>query len=137
MAEHEVIQLPDRRPDPGASQTVLCANPSCSEQFQRPRMGRPKDFHSDACRRDAERELRTLSALAAHHEDQLDSINARIASYKKTDLGEAGTASPQERQAAREVLAEMRGVARFLENHPSEFAGDLLRLLAAAETLAH
>jgi hypothetical protein len=43
--------------------------------------------------------------------------------------------SAEQRRAAAEALAEVRGMSRFLENHQGEFAADLLKLYRAVAPL--
>lgn len=140
MAERRVIELPDQDGIGLGAQQFTCANPRCDEQFLRTSTrGRPKDFHSEECRRAAERDLRRIQAQLAHHERQAEQLRARAGAYLRT----AGESDPQaaaeptdgQRSAAREAVAEVRGMARFLEGHQGEFAGDLLNLYRAVEPL--
>ena len=102
--------------------------------------GRPKDFHSEECRRAAERDLRRIQAQLAHHEQQAEQLRARMVGYVRTTVndGEAGRSegpSAEQVRVAREAIAEVRGMARFLEGHQDEFARDLLALYRAVEPL--
>lgn len=141
MAERDVVELPDARDDLGlGNQQFTCANPRCDVQFQRRSgPGRRKDFHDDDCRRSAERDLRRTLALLDHHERQADQLRARAAAYVRTNLDEADHSpqkvSAEQRRAAAEAVAEVRGMSRFLENHQGEFAADLLKLYRAVEPL--
>jgi len=119
---------------------ATCANPRCDEQFLRPvGPGRRKDFHSEECRRDAERDYRRLAGLLEHYERQADQMRARIAAYVRTNSDDViiddGGSSPVELDRAREAIAEVRGMARFLPKHQGEFAQDLLKLFEAVEPL--
>ena len=138
MAERRVIELPEADSVGLGAQQFTCANPRCDEQFIRTSTrGRPKDFHSDECRRAAERDLRRLQAQLAHYERQAEQLRARAGAYIRTasDADFLGGNEPTEtqRQAAREAVAEVRGMARFLEGHQGEFASDLLHLLRSVE----
>jgi hypothetical protein len=141
MPDRDVVDLPDAHDDLGlASQQFTCANPRCDVQFQRrPGPGRRKDFHDDDCRRSAERDLRRTLALLDHHERQAEQLRARAAAYVRTNLDEADgpsqTAAAEQRRVAAEAVAEVRGMARFLENHQGEFAADLLKLYRAVAPL--
>lgn len=141
MAEGRVVDLADREPLGLAGQQFTCANPRCDEQFIRTASrGRPKDFHSEDCRRAAERDLRRVQAQLAHHERQAEQLRARMGAYLRTASDEAypesgGGPSADEVQAAREAIAEVRGMARFLEGHQDEFARDLLNLFRAVDPL--
>lgn len=120
---------------------ATCANPKCDEQFLRAvGPGRRKDFHSEECRRTAEREHRRIASLLEHYNRQADQMRARMAAYLRTsgdvELNAAGP-SAAELDRARVVVAEIRGMARFLQNHQEDFAQDLLRLLEAVEPLVH
>jgi hypothetical protein len=127
----------------GADLRVLegtCANPRCDQQFLRAvGPGRRKDFHSEDCRRDAERDYRRLAGLLEHYERQADQIRARVASYLRTNTDDMPVdisgPSSVEVERAREVIAEVRGMARFLPKHQGEFAQDLLKLFEAVEPL--
>lgn len=121
-------------------QQSTCANPRCDEQFfQRPGPGRPKDFHDEACRRESQRDLRRTIALLDHHERQVEQLRARAAAYTRTNLdegdGSSQSVTAEQRRAAVDALAEVRGMSRFLENHQGEFAQDLLKLYRAVEPL--
>jgi hypothetical protein len=50
------------------------------------------------------------------------------------DIGHGPTA--EELRIAREAIAEVRGMARFLDGHQDEFARDLLNLFRSVEPLA-
>lgn len=143
MVDHRVVELrgedSDDRVGLGAQQ-FTCANPRCDEQFLRTSSrGRPRDFHSEECRRAAERDLRRIEAQLAHHERQAEQLRGRAGSYLRTQ-GESSSApaepTDEQLQAAREAIAEVRGMARFLQGHQDEFARDLLRLFEAVEPLA-
>ena len=142
MAEPRVIDLAERESLGLGGQQATCANPRCDEQFIRTSTrGRPKDFHDEDCRRAAERDLRRIQAQLAHHERQAEQLRARAGAYLRTS-GESETdptsgAGPtaDEILAAREAIAEVRGMARFLDGHQDEFARDLLKLWQAVEPL--
>jgi hypothetical protein len=141
MAEGSVIDLADREGLGLGGQQFTCANPRCDEQFIRTSTrGRPRDFHSEDCRRAAERDLRRIQAQLAHHERQAEQLRARVGAYLRTSSDE-GYSDPSsgptadEMQAAREAIAEVRGMARFLDGHQDEFARDLLKLYHAVEPL--
>ena len=135
----DVVDFADNRAD-GDFQVLeaTCANPRCDEQFRRiVRPGRPKDFHSEDCRRSAEREQRRLAGLLSHYERQADQMRARIGAYLRTsgeDTGDAGPSASEVAQA-HEAIAEVRGMARFLPQHQGEFAPELLKLFEAVEPL--
>lgn len=118
---------------------ATCANPKCDEQFLGAvGPGRRKDFHSEECRRTAEREHRRIASLLEHYNRQADQMRARMAAYLRTNGdGELNALGPSaaELDRARVVIAEVRGMARFLQNHQEDFAQDLLRLLEAVEPL--
>lgn len=141
MAERTVIDLADREGLALGGQQFTCANPRCDEQFIRTASrGRPKDFHSEECRRAAERDLRRIQAQLAHHERQAEQLRARVGSYLRTPADDAypdasNGPSAGELQVAREAIAEVRGMARFLDGHQDEFARDLLNLFRAVEPL--
>lgn len=141
MAERRVIELADREVLGLGGQQATCANPRCDEQFMRTASrGRPKDFHSEECRRASERDLRRIQAQLAHHEQQAEQLRARTAAYLRTTVSgtESGPnegPSSEQMQAAREAIAEVRGMARFLDGHQDEFARDLLTLYRAVEPL--
>ncbi|MDR7254944.1 hypothetical protein J2X46_003946 [Nocardioides sp. BE266] len=142
MAEPRVIDLAERESLGLGGQQATCANPRCDEQFIRTSTrGRPKDFHDEDCRRAAERDLRRIQAQLAHHERQAEQLRARAGAYLRTsgesDPAEASSAGPtaDEIRAAREAIAEVRGMARFLDGHQDEFARDLLKLWRAVEPL--
>ncbi|NYI47910.1 hypothetical protein BJ993_005056 [Nocardioides aromaticivorans] len=142
MAERRVIDLAEREGLGLGGQQATCANPRCDEQFIRTSTrGRPKDFHDEDCRRAAERDLRRIQAQLAHHERQAEQLRARAGAYLRTS-GETGTdpaggAGPtaEEMRVAREAIAEVRGMSRFLDGHQDEFARDLLKLWQAVEPL--
>jgi hypothetical protein len=119
---------------------ATCANPRCDEQFMRGvGPGRRKDFHGEDCRRNAERDYRRLAGLLEHYERQAEQIRARVASYVRTNtddmIVEVNGPSPAQLERARVAIAEVRGMARFLPKHQSEFAQDLLNLFEAVEPL--
>jgi hypothetical protein len=134
----DVVDFTDRRDD--AELQVLqatCANPRCDEQFLRPvGPGRRKDFHSEDCRRNAERDQRRLSGLLEHYNRQADQMRARISAYLRTNtdvvVAPVGPTA-EELRRAREAVAEVRGMARFLRGHQDDFAQELLRLFEAVE----
>lgn len=137
----DLVDIADRRD--GADVQVLqatCANPRCDEQFLRTvGPGRPKDFHSEECRRNAERDHRRMAGLLEHYERQAEQLRARAGAYIRTNRDDApsdvGGPSLAELGRAREAVAEVRGMARFLQNHQGEFAEDLLKLFEAVEPL--
>lgn len=141
MAERSVIEFAEREGLGLGGQHFTCANPRCDEQFMRTASrGRPKDFHSEDCRRAALRDLRRIQAQLAHHERQAEQLRARAGAYLRTpatetddDTGHGPTAD--ELRVAREAIAEVRGMARFLDGHQDEFARDLLNLFRAVEPL--
>lgn len=134
----DVVDFADRR-DNAELQALqaTCANPRCDEQFLRQvGPGRRKDFHSEECRRNAERDHRRLAGLLEHYNRQADQMRARISAYLRSNAD--GGASPSgptvdEVRRAREAVAEVRGMARFLRGHQDEFAHELLRLFEAVE----
>lgn len=133
----DVVDFADRRDD-GELQVLeaTCANPKCDEQFRRTvGRGRPKDFHSEDCRRNAEREHRRLVSLLNHYERQADQVRARIGAYLRTAGEDAVDVGPSvsDLARAREAVAEVRGMARFLPQHQGEFASELLALFEAVE----
>ncbi|GAC1525272.1 hypothetical protein [Nocardioides sp. Root140] len=141
MPERRVIELAEREGLGLGGQQFTCANPRCDEQFIRTSArGRPKDFHSEDCRRAALRDLRRIMAQLAHHERQAEQLRARADAYLRTPAPDAeadtrGGPTSNEMRTAREAIAEVRGMARFLEGHQDEFAGDLLNLFRAVEPL--
>lgn len=136
----DIVGLAEHRDD--ADLQVLeatCANPRCDEQFQRAfGPGRRKDFHSEECRRNAERDHRRLAARLEHYDRQAEQVRARLGAYLRTN-GDDGISSSgpsaAEVERARLAVAEVRGMARFLRNHEDAFAQDLLRLLDSVEPL--
>lgn len=142
MPRSEVVDLTERDELGEGRQHGTCANPRCDEQFFRtPGPGRRKDFHSEDCRRSAERDLRRTLAQLRHHEIQAEQLRARAQSYTRThvetlDVEESETdlgPTADQRRAARDAVLEVRGMARFLENHQGDFAADLLKLYRAVE----
>lgn len=122
---------------PGADQgreLIECGNPRCDEQFVRlVRPGQRQKFHSDDCRREAERDLRRTNARIEHHVAALEQLRAQAAAYTQVTAVSVSSAGPTaaQLQAAREALLEVKGMARFLAGHEGEFASDLLRLYEA------
>jgi hypothetical protein len=118
---------------------ATCANPRCDEQFLRSvGPGRRKDFHSEECRRNAERDYRRMAGLLEHYNRQATQMRARIDAYLRTNCDDGVQSygpSAAEVERARLAVAEVRGMARFLRNHEDEFAQDLLRLFEAVEPL--
>lgn len=139
----DVVDLADRRND--SDVLVLqatCANPRCDEQFERELgPGRRKDFHNEECRRRAEQDRRRLMSRLEHYERQAEQMRAAIAAYVRTssdeghDAPSAARASAADVQRAREAIAEVRGMTRFLRGHQDEFALELLKLFDAVEPL--
>lgn len=138
MVRQSVVDLGGQPDELGlGAQQHLCANPRCDVQFSRVLgPGRRKDFHDDDCRRNSEQDLRRILSHLAHYERQAEQLRARASSYIRTNPGEveaeAGPSAAQ-RQAARDAILEVRGMARFLPGHQGEFAADLLKLLEAVE----
>lgn len=138
----EVVDLVEHRNDPELLVLeATCANPRCDEQFQRELgPGRRKDFHSEECRRSAEQDRRKLASRLEHYERQAVQMRARLAAYVRTS-SDGETSAPAARptadevQRAREAIAEVRGMTRFLRGHQDEFANDLLKLFDAVEPL--
>ncbi len=141
MVERRVIELAEREGLGLRGQQFTCANPRCDEQFIRTSArGRPKDFHSEDCRRAALRDLRRIMAQLTHHERQAEQLRARADAYLRVPAPNAeadirGGPTSNEMRTAREAIAEVRGMARFLEGHQDDFAGDLLNLFRAVEPL--
>jgi len=134
----DVVDFADRRDDAEAQVLqATCANPRCDEQFLRPvSPGRRKDFHSEECRRNAERDHRRLAGLLEHYNRQADQMRARMSAYLRTNADDAAAPpgpTVDEIRCARESVAEVRGMARFLRGHQGEFAQELLRLFGAVE----
>ena len=137
----DVVGMAERRED--AEREVLqatCANPRCDEQFLRTvGPGRRKEFHSEDCRRAAERDYRRLTSRLEHYERQAEQMRSRLDAYLRTNV-EEGVAertgpSTVEISRAREAIAEVRGMALFLPQHQGEFAQHLLNLFEAVEPL--
>jgi hypothetical protein len=136
----DVVGLAEHRDDAEVQHLqATCANPRCDEQFLRlVGPGRRKDFHSEDCRRNAERDYRRLAGLLEHYNRQAAQMRARIAAYLRTNgdhEGKPSGPSAAEVERARVAVAEVRGMARFLRNHEDEFAQELLRLFEAVEPL--
>lgn len=137
----EVVGIAERRDDDEREDLqATCANPRCDEQFLRTvGPGRRKDFHNEDCRRAAERDYRKLASRLDHYERQAEQMRARLGAYLRTNNEDAAVGrtgpSPAEVERAREAIAEVRGMARFLPQHQSEFAQDLLNLFEAVEPL--
>lgn len=142
MVERSVIDLAARESLGLGGQQFTCANPRCDEQFIRTSTrGRPKDFHDEDCRRAAERDLRRIQAQLNHHERQAEQLRARAGAYLRTtaeadaDVAAGTGPTDEELRSAREAIAEVRGMSRFLEGHQDEFARDLINLFRAVEPL--
>ena len=137
----DVVGIAERRDDAEREDLqATCANPRCDEQFLRSvGPGRRKDFHSEDCRRAAERDYRKLASRLEHYERQAEQMRARLGAYLRTNNKDAVVErtgpSMAEMERAREAIAEVRGMARFLPQHQSEFAQDLLHLFEAVEPL--
>lgn len=137
----DVVGIAERRDDDEREDLqATCANPRCDEQFLRTAgPGRRKDFHSDDCRRAAERDHRKLVSRLDHYERQAEQTRARLGAYLRTNIEQSVTErtgpSAAEIERAREAIAEVRGMARFLPQHQSGFAQDLLNLFEAVEPL--
>lgn len=137
----DVVGIAERRDDAEAEDLqATCANPRCDEQFIRTAgPGRRRDFHSEDCRRAAERDHRKLASRLEHYERQAEQTRARLGAYLRTNIEQSVTErtgpSLAEMERAREAIAEVRGMARFLPQHQSEFAQDLLNLFEAVEPL--
>ena len=135
----DVVGLARHRDGETQALEATCANPRCDEQFQRTvGPGRRKDFHSEECRREAERDYRRLAGFLEHYNRQTEQIRARIAAYLRTNADDEIRPfgpSAAEVDRARVAIAEVRGMARFLRNHEDEFAQELLRLFEAVEPL--
>lgn len=135
----EVVELVERREDlEGDALQATCANPRCDEQFLRPSgPGRRRDFHSEDCRRAAERDYRRLSARLDHYVRQADQMRARIAAYLRTSTDELVASGPTaiEVEYARDAIAEVRGMVRFLRQSDDEWAQQLVKLHDAVAPL--
>ena len=119
-------------------QQTSCANPRCDEQFTRSTgRGRPRYFHSDDCQRAAEADLRRTMAKQAHLEAELEQTRAIIATYKRIGSTTTAQSSPATDDAAiakaRDAVAELRGMSRFLARDDHEYAADLLNVLEAVQ----
>lgn len=136
-AQQDAIVIPFRDDGDRVKELVECANPRCDEQFMRtPGVGRPKFFHSDDCRRRAEKDLRRTQTSIRQHEQQLEQLRAQEAAYFHLASGEPTTGPTNaERLAAREAYLEVKGMARFLTDHQGEFAGDLKKFFDAVAPL--
>lgn len=137
----DVVGIAKRREDDEReSLQATCANPRCDEQFLRTAgPGRRKDFHSEDCRRAAERDYRRLASRLEHYERQAEQMRARLDAYLRTNIEEAVAErtgpTAAEVSRAREAIAEVRGMALFLPHHQGEFAQQLLKLFEAVEPL--
>lgn len=60
----------------------------CDETFQDAGPGSRKDFHSEECRRSAERDLRRTFMQLAQHVRQAEQLRARVRSYTGTQVDE-------------------------------------------------
>lgn len=136
----DVVGIAKRRDDEREDLQATCANPRCDEQFLRiAGPGRRKDFHSEDCRRAAERDYRRLTSRLEHYERQAEQMRARLDAYLRTNIEEAAAErtgpTTAEISRAREAIAEVRGMAQFLPQHQGKFAEDLLNLFKAVEPL--
>lgn len=134
----DVADISSTDPHHLGPQQHTCANPRCDEQFSRTLgPGRPKDFHSEDCRRAAERDLRRVKAQRAHHERQAEQLRARERAYVRTAVDDSSTdiegPTDEQLRRAREAVREMAGMSRFLVNHQGEFADDLLKFYRAVQ----
>lgn len=80
--------------------------------------GRPKDFHSEDCRRAAIRDSRRIQAQLVHHEGEAEELRARAGAYLRTPATDTDISpTAGEVRTAREAIAEVRGMARLLDGH--------------------
>lgn len=138
MAGREVVELGAKHDELGlGAQQHTCANPRCDEEFVRLLApGRPKDFHDEDCRRNAEKDLRRIRAKLKHHERQAEQLRARAGSYIRTTVDDADVVdgpTDAQLQAARDAVLVVSGMVRFLPGHQGEFAKELLDLFNAVE----
>lgn len=138
----EIVGLAQRRGD--ADNVVLqgtCANPRCDQEFDRELgPGRPRDFHSEECRRRAEADRRKLTSRLEHYERQAETMRSRLRGYIRTSGDDDPQASrsgptPAQLEQARDAIMKVKGMTRFLRGHQDEFATDLLDLFEAVEPL--
>ncbi|MEE3065445.1 MAG: hypothetical protein VYA67_16085 [Actinomycetota bacterium] len=138
----DIVGLAQRRGD--ADNLVLqgtCANPRCDQEFDRELgPGRPRDFHSEECRRRAEADRRKLTSRLEHYERQAETMRSRLNGYLRTSgdgdsRSDRSGPSPEQLQQARDAIMKVKGMTRFLRGHQDEFAQDLLELFDAVEPL--
>lgn len=139
----KVVSLDDRRgvKDAGSLET-LCANPRCDVLFvPGPGPGRRKQYHSDECKKAALRDMRRLQAQLEQYRRAVSLVESRLAAYGPDqsetdhvdDSDPADTVSADDWARAREQVARVGGMARFISAESGEFAQDLLDLHAAIE----
>ncbi|WP_042377207.1 hypothetical protein [Gordonia alkanivorans] len=140
--QRKVVGIEERRrsAEQAAPVTALCANPRCDEQFMRVpgSPGRRRDYHSESCRRSAERDERRLHSQIEEAQFQLDQLRNKAQAYVRPQEGSASAGPSVDAGAellsrAKLAVAKVSGMARFLRGHQGEFAQDLLEFYEGVE----
>ncbi|GAB36302.1 hypothetical protein [Gordonia otitidis] len=140
--DDRIVHLDDHRGVvDGARFEITCANPRCDVRFTPVNgPGRKQTYHSTDCRKTALRDRRRLESQLAVLNQQAGLVRAQLAAYNVSDDTTADGAhadltepSNEEWAIARDAVAAVGGMSRFLVNNDGEFAADLLDLYRAVE----
>lgn len=112
--------------------TAYCARPQCRSEFRRTMgRGRPRNYCSDNCRREAESDARRLAAQLEHHRSMAEMLTRDLATYDiETPAANPSSAGPPNIEIA---AARAEGVLIGLDDG-SPLATEFRKLLDAVRS---
>jgi hypothetical protein len=122
----------------GEDLPAYCANPLCRQEFRRKAgPGRRQEYHSELCRRTAEREYRRALQRLAHFENQAEQQRVFAAAFGRAvsagDGEEDGLVTPDVRRAAEDAVVRVGGMLAFLRASEDPLAIELCAFHDAVE----
>lgn len=99
-----------------AELTDRCARPRCRREFkQLATRGRRREYCSDTCRGNAEREFKQAKAAEAHYARLLGQAAADLAAFGRTETPSERPSTAADPSSAREAWATARTASQFAE----------------------
>jgi len=130
----------DMASEPDFDVVEYCGRLSCRAPIvQTTGRGRRREFCSETCRRDADREYKRVKALVEAFERNLRNVRHEVAAYGRRAEAAAGFRTfEEEQQVQRDVRAAVsraQAVVEFSSDGDDRYLGELRRLVHAVEPL--